>query len=223
VSTRQLVLAAKAALRERRIRGQPGEPRRKDGARRDWVGAEQRDEVALVNGTSATWSLRAARGWTRLYTAGARVVARDARRAQIESDLWEHEADADAMAMTSHGLAVEVGGRVVRGIPADLARRFGTGGIEMRSMFIVERGTGLVMLLVSFLLFGAMVGPGISGSEPYFSDDFPAFADDLRSVFRVTLFRFAVGVVMILTAVLLYLTFRPHSKAVAGSARPRWS
>lgn len=169
-----------------------------------------------MNGAPASWSRRAVRGWTQLYTAGAHSAARDARRAQIDSDLWEHAADAQVLGRTSRGLAFEVAGRMVRGIPADIAWRLGSGGFEMRSMLVIERGTGLVMLLVSFLIVGAMGGPGISGSEPYFTDDFPAFANDLGSVLRAVIFRFAVGVAMIPAAGLLYLTFRPHSRAVAA-------
>lgn len=169
-----------------------------------------------MNGGSARWSLRAVRWWTRVYTAGARSKARDARRAQINSDLWEHEVDARASGMTSRGLARDVVDRMARGIPADIAWRLETGGIEMRSMFMIERGTGLVMLLISLLIMGAMSGPGISGSEPYFTDDFPALANDLDALFRAALFRVAVGVAVIPAAGLLYLTFRPHSKTVAA-------
>jgi hypothetical protein len=169
-----------------------------------------------MNGAPASWSRRAVRGWTQLYTAGAHSAARDARRAQIDSDLWEHAADAQALGRTSRGLAFEVAGRMVRGIPADIAWRLGSGGFEMRSMLVIERGTGLVMLLVSFLIVGAMGGPGISGSEPYFTDDFPAFANDLGSVLRAVIFRFAVGAAMIPAAGLLYLTFRPYSTAIAA-------
>ena len=59
--------------------------------------------------------------WTRVYTAGLPPEARDARRAEIESDLWELEADADArggLDPASHVLA-----RCLIGIPDDLTWR----------------------------------------------------------------------------------------------------
>ena len=110
--------------------------------------------------------------WTRLYTAGARPAPRDARRGQIASDLWEHEADALAEATTPRALAGEVASRVLRGVPADLAWRLRTGGIEIRSTFVIERSSGLVMVLVVLLIAGGFTGPGAGGDEPYFTYDF---------------------------------------------------
>ena len=53
-----------------------------------------------------------ARWWTRLYTAGLPVDLRDARRAEVESDLWESVADG---APSRHILA-----RVALGLADDL-------------------------------------------------------------------------------------------------------
>ena len=161
-------------------------------------------------------SCGAARTWTRLYTVGARPAARDARREQIAGDLWDHHADALAEGATSGALAAEVASRVLRGVPADLAWRLRTGGIEMRSTFVIERSSGLVMVLLALLIAGTLSRPGISGEEPYFSSDFPDFARNLDSVLRATLFQFALGVATFGAAVLLYLTFRPHSRLGAA-------
>jgi hypothetical protein len=160
-------------------------------------------------------SLGAARAWTRLYSAGARTGPREARRDQIASDLWEHEADAVTNGQAPAGLAGELLGRVVRGIPSDIAWRLNTGGMEMKSTFVIERGSGLVMLLVILLMAGTLSGPGISGEEPYFTYDFPNFTRSLDSAYRATLFQFAVGGVTFVAAGLLYLTFRPYSRAGA--------
>ena len=170
----------------------------------------------IVNDPRPEVSSAIVRHWTRLYTAGARSELRESRRAQIESDLWEHRTDARARGLTRLGLALEVTGRMARGIPSDIAWRVGTGGLEMRSTFVIERSTGLVMLLVALLLVGAMSGPGISGSEPYFSEDFPGFANDRDAVMRAAILRLIVGVATIPTAILLYLTFRPYSRIIAG-------
>ncbi len=61
---------------------------------------------------------RFARGWVRLYTLGLRPDARTARRAEIDSDLWEHRYDAAANGST--GLAAAVLGRVLTGMPHDV-------------------------------------------------------------------------------------------------------
>ncbi len=161
-------------------------------------------------------SLSAARAWTQVYSAGARTSARDARRDQIASDLWEHEADATAIGQAPATFAGELAGRVVRGIPADIAWRLNTGGIEMRSTFVIERGSGLVMLLIILLIAGTLSRPGISGEEAYFAWNFPSFARNLDSFYRATLFQFAVGAVTFIAAGLLYLTFRPYSRAGAA-------
>src|SRR5690348_3674133 len=59
------------------------------------------------------------RAWTRLYTCATPPVLRDARRAEIDSDLWEFRQDVDA----SRGLspAIQVVLRLVAGLPDDLA------------------------------------------------------------------------------------------------------
>jgi hypothetical protein len=61
---------------------------------------------------------RFARGWVRLYTLGLRPDARAARRAEIESDLWEHRHDAAATGST--GFAAAVLRRVLTGMPCDV-------------------------------------------------------------------------------------------------------
>ena len=61
---------------------------------------------------------RFARGWVRLYTLGLRPDARAARRAEIESDLWEHRHHAAATG--SPGLAAAVLRRVLAGMPHDV-------------------------------------------------------------------------------------------------------
>lgn len=61
---------------------------------------------------------RLARGWVRLYMLGLRPDARAARRAEIESDLWEQRHDAAATGAT--GLAAAVLGRVLAGMPCDV-------------------------------------------------------------------------------------------------------
>jgi hypothetical protein len=62
-------------------------------------------------------------GWVRLYTRGTEIGARDDRRAEIESDLWEHR---NHFAREGEGpsvSSVSILGRWVAGIPADVSWR----------------------------------------------------------------------------------------------------
>ncbi len=62
---------------------------------------------------------RAVRGWTRLYTWRLEHPVREARRAEIESDLWEHlNAEED-----SRTLPFEIVSRLLLGIPDDVRWR----------------------------------------------------------------------------------------------------
>ena len=47
--------------------------------------------------------IKLTRWWVRVYTAGLRADRRDARRAEIDSDIWEQQRYAEATG-TGHGL-----------------------------------------------------------------------------------------------------------------------
>ena len=66
------------------------------------------------------WAFALARLWTRLYTSGMPAALRDARRAEIESDLWE---SAHASGPTDAPAALHVIVRLFRGIPDDFLWR----------------------------------------------------------------------------------------------------
>ena len=63
------------------------------------------------------------RGWTRLYTACMDPPVRDARRAEIESDLWELHEDARRRGASPTLIAIRMLLRLVPGIADDLAWR----------------------------------------------------------------------------------------------------
>jgi len=62
-------------------------------------------------------------GWVRLYTLGSEMGARNDRRAEIESDLWEHRNHVACEGEGSPVTSVSILGRWVAGIPADLSWR----------------------------------------------------------------------------------------------------
>jgi uncharacterized membrane protein YidH (DUF202 family) len=59
--------------------------------------------------------------WVRLYTLGLPADLRDARRAEIASDVFEHRADRDA---PDRALRLELAGRTLRGAVGDLLWRY---------------------------------------------------------------------------------------------------
>jgi hypothetical protein len=60
------------------------------------------------------------RAWTCIYTAPLPLPIRDARRAEIESDLWEFADDAARSGVPAHAAAVHIVARLLLGIPDDL-------------------------------------------------------------------------------------------------------
>jgi hypothetical protein len=82
------------------------------------------------------------RAWTRAYTAGMPPLHRDARRAEIESDLWECCHDP---AMPLGGVtAAQIIARLVLGIPDDLHWCV----TQRRSPRVVAVGAAVVALTV---------------------------------------------------------------------------
>ena len=65
-------------------------------------------------------AVAAVRGWTALYTWGLPGEHREARREEIESDLWESVNDGDADRRT---LPLQIAARLIIGIPDDLGWR----------------------------------------------------------------------------------------------------
>jgi hypothetical protein len=71
------------------------------------------------------------RGWTWLYTAGMRFDARAARRAEIESDLWEFHEDARRRGASPETIALLMLLRLVLGAHDDLCWR-----VENRTLHV---------------------------------------------------------------------------------------
>ena len=63
------------------------------------------------------------RGWTRFYTLHMDPGCRDARRAEIESDLWEFHEDARKRGASPAAIAAHMLARLLAGIPDDLSWR----------------------------------------------------------------------------------------------------
>jgi hypothetical protein len=63
------------------------------------------------------------RSWVRLYTAGLEAGNRHDRRAEIESDLWEHRNYSSSEGKGSMATSLSISGRWLAGVPADLSWR----------------------------------------------------------------------------------------------------
>jgi hypothetical protein len=66
---------------------------------------------------------RLALRWVRVYTVHLEIDQRDTRRAEIASDLWEHEASAREMGNGFVPINAQMLRRLLAGMPADLSWR----------------------------------------------------------------------------------------------------
>ena len=72
---------------------------------------------------SAQLSDRLTRRWVRAYTRPLPPEARDGRRAEVDSDLWEHRDETRERGLNRTLTSLEVTARLLAGVPADLAWR----------------------------------------------------------------------------------------------------
>jgi len=87
-------------------------------------------------------AVAAVRTWTRVYTCGMSPRARDNRRAEIESDLWEWQHDPDRV--SGPGAAGQVLMRLVLGVPDDLL---------WRATHVTDRRVAALRTAATILLF----------------------------------------------------------------------
>jgi hypothetical protein len=77
-----------------------------------------------MNGPWPPLLVRVAEGWVTWYTRGLPGEVRDARRAELRSDLFEQRRHAEDGGQGRLRWSLQVGGRMVRGMPDDLWWRF---------------------------------------------------------------------------------------------------
>lgn len=97
------------------------------------------------------------RGWVRLYTRGLSSGLRSARRAELESDLWEHRQWSTTEAQRPGRTALEIAWRLLAGVAADLSwrlehrgsRRHTTRPLGGETMIGLLKKHGMVALTVA--------------------------------------------------------------------------
>lgn len=106
------------------------------------------------------------RSWTKAYTRGLSSEQREGRIAEIESDLWEHQAADDAAGVAPADTGFEMLMRFIFGVPADLlwrrsvagslrAARYPLSPMDMKGRSMIKRfmaalGPVLVFVLALF-------------------------------------------------------------------------
>lgn len=159
--------------------------------------------------------------WVRLSTSGVPPAAREARRAEILSDVWEHGHAARLMAEAPNATARAIASRCVRGIPADVVWRRRIAG---RSLMTAEgwsaRGAGVFLITIAAVFVTALTAGriGIGAEVEHFRDDFPRLAYNLHRA-GITIYLTALlGVVSIIAASLLYTALRTYSASLATAS-----
>ena len=113
------------------------------------------------------------RGWVRLYTSGLPPELRDARRDEVDDDLWcEHEEAAEA-GRSRRALGADLVLRLLFGIPADISwrltrRRHSAPGLDrspststsILGVFAIVAGLGLGILLTLSVWFSDAIWTG---------------------------------------------------------------
>jgi TonB family protein len=121
-----------------------------------------------MNGWLFRVAVAAVRLWTRVYTSGLPPATADARRAEVESDLWEsaHDSDPD---IRSH-LFLQIAARLLIGIPDDLGWRLeqeeAMTGSFRRRLAIAVCTVGVVGLLLVVWLAQPPGIPAVHGAPP---------------------------------------------------------
>jgi hypothetical protein len=109
--------------------------------------------------------------WVRLYTVGLEEGARHDRRAEIDSDLWEHRNHAAAEGERVATTSLSIFGRWAAGIPADLSWR----ALQPRHSGSTKKETMMAPTFVRYwwqaLAALTAVGTVFAGIRQFFTDE----------------------------------------------------
>ncbi len=171
-----------------------------------------------MSGIAAVAS-RVARGWSAAYTLGLAAHVRDARRAEIASDVWEHHLDTAREERRVWRFVGSVFSRVVRGAPADLLWRVNVEGPKLDIKIPFERVVGGLLLAMVVLL---MITTSISG----YDTGREGFDSELRRLAGMgnashngnAFFRAVTGFALIAAGAALYTNLKDRSPMLSAMA-----
>jgi hypothetical protein len=177
--------------------------------------------IALNGGVSgmAVVAFWFARVWTAAYTLGLAAQVRDARRAEVASDVWEHHHDLVAEGRPVWTFFGSVFSRIGRGAPADLLWRVNVEGPKVDIKIPFERIVGgLLLSMVVLLLITTSISGYDTGRE--------GFSDELRRLAGLSdashngnaFFRALTGVALIAAAAALYTNLKDRSPLLSAMA-----
>lgn len=159
------------------------------------------------------------RRWAALYTLGAPEAGRDRRRMEVESDVWEHEQDRLAAGVASSLIALEVLGRMVRGMPADLFWRLKLEGPTVQLNIPFERVAGVALLALLVLIPIAVGIDGYDTSREGWDGELTRLGELSDTATSGNLIFHAVsGVGLLVTATAFYLALRERATILATFA-----
>jgi hypothetical protein len=128
-----------------------------------------------MSGTGPSLLARAVERWVACYTWGLPAEVRDARRAELRSHLFEHLRQAAGEGHSRLRRSLQVLGRVVRGMPDDLAWRLAQPTAAPRRQLLawlfdwVWNGLlASVLLLAVVRAYAAVTGPAPEWAGPVF-------------------------------------------------------
>jgi hypothetical protein len=153
------------------------------------------------------------------YTTGLAADDREVRRAEIASDLWEHQRDAEGEGTRHPVIGLSIISRVLRGIPADVLWRAKMEGPKMDIRIPFERLAGGLLLAMIVLMMITFAIDGYDTSADTFEGELRRLAalgsaSDNGNAF----FRIATGLALIGAAAGFYVTLRERSPVLATMA-----
>ncbi len=158
------------------------------------------------------------RAWLRCYTAGVSPHLRERRTQQIESDLWEHQADAATRGAGRAALSLSITDRMVRGIPADIAWRTRLGGFSVNINIPFNRAIGLVLLaFVIFVPIALTINGYDSAREGWEGELRRIGGQDEWKINLNSLFQMLAGLGLIGGGVIVAVTMGQRSRLLATS------
>ena len=118
-----------------------------------------------MNPSRLPFAARFVRQWIRLYTLGLPAVDRDARLAEIESDIWEEVDFAREQGKSSALIGFHICSRLLLGVPMDLSWRITGRGAERDALgrsarTLQEKSGALGLAFKSRLAVGTMLVTG---------------------------------------------------------------